>query len=124
MSSTPKLVGFMPWLQLDRQVSVSGFAFVPFLDSSGAVNSALAGLKAAFPEILSSYYDAQERPRQNCVVVIDQSAQNPDEAWDLSETKTEAVRWASSLLFLASWAANEYFTPVGSYVNDTSSQLY
>jgi hypothetical protein len=28
------------------------------------------------------------------------------------------------LLFLASWAANEYFTPVGSYVNDTSFQLY
>lgn len=124
MRSAPKLIGFMPWLQLDRQTSVSGFAFVPFLDSSDTVNSSLAGLSAAFPTILSSYYDAQEKPRQNCIVVIDQSAQNPDEAWDLSEERVDAVRWASSLLFLASWAANEYFTPVGSYVNDTSFQLY
>ena len=124
MSGTPKLVGFMPWLHLDRQFSVSGFAFVPFLDSSGAVTSSLAGLKTAFPAILSSYYDAQERPRQNCAVVIDRSAQNPDEAWNLSEARVDAIRWASSLMFLASWAANEYFTPIGWYVNDTSFQLY
>jgi len=124
MSTAPRLIGFMPWLQLDRQTGVGGFSFVPFRDSSGTVNSSLAGLSAAFPAILSSYYDAQERPRENCVLVIDQLAQYPDEAWNLSETRIEAARWASSLLFLASWAANEYFAPVGSYVNDTSFQLF
>ena len=119
-----RLVGFLPWLPLKGPVSVGGFDFVPFLDSSGVVAASLAGLKDAFPIILSSYYDAQERPRQNCVVVTDQSAQHLDEAWNLSEARVDAVRWASSLLFLASWAANEYFTPIGSYVNDTSFQLY
>jgi hypothetical protein len=124
MSSAPKLIGFMPWLQLNRQCSAGGFTFVPFLDGSGAVNSSVAGLSAAFPAILSSYYDAQERPRQNCAIVVDQSPQIPDEEWNLCEGRTEMIQWASSLLFLASWAANEYFTPVGSYVNDTSFQLY
>jgi hypothetical protein len=124
MSGTPKLVGFMPWLQLKRQVGVGGFDFVPFLDSSSVVTSSLAGLKDAFPVILSSYYDCQAKAQQNCTVVIDRNAQNPDEAWNLHETRTDAARWASSLLFLAGWAANEYFTPVGSYVNDTHFQLY
>jgi hypothetical protein len=124
MSGTQKLVGFMPWLQLTKPVGVSGFNFVPFLDGSGAVAAPLAGLRDAFPIILSSYQDAQERPLQNCVVVTDQSAQHPDEAWNLPEARADAVRWASSLLFLASWASNEYFTPAGFYVNDTSFQLY
>ena len=124
MSATQRLVGFMPWLQLAQPVSVGGFNFSPFLDGSGAVAAPLAGLKDAFPIILSSYYDAQERPRRNCIVVTDQSPERIDEAWNLSEARVDAVRWASSLLFLTSWAANEYFTPIGSYVNDTSFQLY
>jgi hypothetical protein len=69
MSSAPKLIGFMPWLQLDRQCSAGGFTFVPFLDGSGAVNSSVPSLSPAFPAILSSYYDAQEKPRaelRNC----------------------------------------------------------
>ncbi len=114
----------MPWLWLAKPVSANGFNFVPFLDSSEAVAAPLTGLKDVFPTILSSYYDAQEKPRQNCVIVTDESAQHPDEPWNLSEARLDAIRWASSLLFLASWAANEYFTPIGSYVNDTSFQLY
>lgn len=70
------------------------------------------------------YCDIQQGRRENCVIVFDQNAGDPAEPWNLSEDRLEAVRWAASLLFLASWAANEYFTAIGSYVIDTSFQLY
>ena len=124
MTGPPKLVAFMPWLWLEKPVSVAGFIFAPFLDKAGVVTESLTGLKDTFPVILSSYSDIQQRPRETCVVVTDQSAGDPAEPWNLSEDRIEAVRWASSLLFLACWAANEYFAPIGSYVNDTSFQLY
>jgi hypothetical protein len=123
-NATLKVVGFLPWLWLSKEASIGGFSFVPFFDGSGRVTSSLSGLKDAFPTILSSYYDERERPRENCVVIVDQDAQNSDDSWSLSETSIDRVRWACSLLFLASWSANEYFTPAGSYVNDTSFQLY
>jgi hypothetical protein len=119
-----KLVAFMPWLWLEMPVSVAGFTFVPFLDKTGLISEPLAALQDAFPVILSSYCDIQQRPRETCIVVIDQNAGSPAEPWNLSENKFEALRWAASLLFLASWAGNEYFTPIGSYVNDTNFQLY
>lgn len=124
MAGPQKLVAFMPWLWLETPVSVAGFTFAPFLDKAGLVAEPLAGLKDTFPVILSSYCDIQQRPRETCVVVTDQSAGDPAEPWNLSEDRTVAVRWASSLLFLASWAANEYFTAIGSYVNDTNFELY
>jgi hypothetical protein len=124
MTGPHKLVAFMPWLWLEKPVSVAGFTFAPLLDKKGGVAEPLAGLKGTFPAILSSYCDIQQRPRETCVVVTDQSAGDPAETWNLSKDRIEAVRWASSLLFLASWAANEYFTPIGSYINDTSFQLY
>ncbi len=89
------------------------------MDSSGNVAAPLAGLREAFPTILSSYYDTQQRPIQNCVIVVDRNG-----GWNLIENRLEAVRWASSLLFLAAWATNEYFTPIRSYVSDTSFQVY
>jgi hypothetical protein len=92
--------------------------------SSGAVTPSLANLKDAFPVILSSYSDFRKNRQHNCLVSIDQSAQNHNEAWNISETRMEAVRWASSLLFLAAWAENEYFTCTGYYANDTLFHLY
>ena len=124
MAGPQKLVAFMPWLWLEKSVSVAGFTFAPFLDKEGLVAEPLAVLKDTFPVILSSYCDIQQRPRETCVVVTDQTAGDPAEPWNLSEDRIEAVRWASSLLFLASWAANDYFTLIGSYVNDTNFQLY
>ena len=124
ISGPRKLVAFMPWLLLESSVSIAGFTFAPFLDRTGITAEPLAGLKDAFPVILSSYCDIQQRPRQTCVAVIDQNASDPTEPWNLSEDRIDAVRWAASLLFLASWAGNEYFTPIGSYVNDTNFQLY
>jgi hypothetical protein len=107
VGAATKFVGFLPWLQLKQAVSVGGFDFVPFRNKSGTISSALTGLEAAFPTILSSYCDTRGRPQKNCTIVVDQSAENPNEPWNVSETKREAVQWASSLLFLASWAANE-----------------
>ncbi len=122
MGDVAKLVGFMPWLQLEKPVRVAGFSFVPFT-VSGAISDGLEGLKDIFPAILSNYVDQME-PQSNCIVVIDETAQNPNEAWNISVARIEAAHSASSLLFLATWSKNEYFTPIGSYVNDVDFQLY
>ncbi len=122
MSDAAKLVGFLPWLHLEEPASVAGFTFVPFMVSETVSNS-LDGLQDIFPAILSNYVD-QNQPQRNCVIVIDEEAQNPNESWNISEARIEAAHSASSSLFLATWSKNEYFTPIGSYVNDVDFQLY
>jgi hypothetical protein len=79
-NATLKVVGFLPWLWLSKEVTIGGFSFVPFFDGSGHVTSSLSGLK---------------------------DAQNSDDPWRLSEASIDRVQWACSLLFLASWSARQ-----------------
>ena len=123
MNDVAKLVGFMPWLQLKETVRVAGFAFVPYT-VSGIVPNCLEGLKRVFPTILSSHVNANKQPQTNCVVVVDETANSLKENWNITETRIQAAYNAASLLFLAAWSKNEYFTPIGSYVNSNDFSLY
>ena len=71
-------------------------------------------------KILSSYRDRKGKPLMNCVV-----ATVPGRGWSLAEDDLETVRWAASLLFLASWATNEYFPRFGGrYVNSEAFRFF
>ena len=37
MAGPQKLVAFMPWLWLEKSISVAGFTFAPFLDKTGVI---------------------------------------------------------------------------------------
>ena len=110
---------FLPFLRMRTGHTVAGVEFLPLRDDDGNVPAALETAVASLERILSGYVDRQGAPFTNCVV-----ATIPGKGWDLSRDDSSAVMWGASLLFLASWACNDYFPRFGgSYVNSTMFRI-
>ena len=105
----------LPFLRMRTGHTAAGVDFLPLRDCDGNVPVALETAVAPLERILSGYVDRQGTPFTNSVV-----ATIPGKGWDLSRDDGPAVMWGASLLFLASWACNDYFPRfAGSYVNST-----
>lgn len=113
------LVFFLPYLQLKTRHSIAGVDFSPFREPDGRVTPHLESAERALSRILSSYIDRHGKPYDNCVV-----ATIPDRGWDLNRSDGPTIFWSTSLLFLASWASNQYFPRFfGSYTNSSSFRI-
>ena len=109
----------LPFLRMRTGHTVAGVEFLPLRDGDGKVPAALKTAVAPLKKILSGYVDRQRTPFTNCVV-----ATIPGKGWDLSKDDGPAVMWGASLLFLASWACNDYFPRFSrSYVNSTMFRI-
>ena len=109
----------LPFLRMRTGQTVAGVEFLPLRDEDGNVPAALETAVAPLERILSGYVDRQGTPFTNCVV-----ATIPGKGWDLSRDDSPAVMWGASLLFLVSWACNDYFPWYGgSYVNSTMFRI-
>ena len=109
----------LPFLRMWTGHMVAGVEFLPLRYDDGNVPAALETAVAPLERILSGYVDRQGAPFTNCVV-----ATIPGKGWDLSRDDWPAVMWGASLLFLASWACNDYFPWFGgSYVNSTMFRI-
>ena len=109
----------LPFLRMRTGHTVAGVEFLPLRDGDGNVPAALETAVAPLERILSGYVDRQGTPFTNCVV-----ATIPGKGWDLSRDDSPAVMWGASLLFLASWACNDYFPRFRrSYVNSTMFRI-
>ena len=109
----------LPFLRMRTGQTVAGVEFLPLRDGDGNVPAALETAVAPLERILSGYVDRHGTPCTNCVV-----ATIPGKGWDLSRDDGPAVMWGASLLFLASWACNDYFPRFGgSYVNSTMFRI-
>ena len=110
---------FLPYLRLETRQGVAGVDFLPFRDSDGRVTPPLEGAEDALSRILTSYIDRHGSPYDNCVV-----ATIPGRGWDLNVTDGPTIFWSASLLFLASWAGNQYFPRfAGDYTNSSSFRV-
>ena len=112
---------FLPFLRMRTGLTVAGVEFLPLRDDDDNVPAALETAVAPLERILSGYVDRKGAKLKNCVV-----ATIPGKGWDLSRDDRPAVRWGASLLFLASWACNDYFPRfggLGSYVNSTMFRI-
>ena len=115
----PHTVVFLPFLRIEKGYSVAGVEFLPLRDPAGRVPLVLQSAVEPLDRILSGYVDRHNDRFTNCVV-----ATIPGKRWDLADSEFAKVEWAASLLFLASWACNEYFPRFGgSYVNATSFRV-
>jgi hypothetical protein len=104
---------FLPWLRLKRPQRVVGVEFWPFRDPNGKASPVFRGAVKPLTRILSSYRERDGKRSRNAVI-----ATIPGRGWSLTEEDLDGVRWAASLLFLASWASNDYFPRFGGlYVN-------
>ena len=109
----------LPFLRMRTGHTVAGVEFLPLRDGDGNVPAALETAVAPLERILSGYVDRHGTPFTNCVV-----ATIPGKGWDLSRDDGPAVMWGASLLFLASWACNDYFPRFRrSYVNSTMFRI-
>jgi hypothetical protein len=109
------LVLFLPFLRLNEPHNVAGIEFVPLRDD-GRITTSLSTLGGSLLKILSGYIDRHGEPFDDCVV-----ATTPTSGWDLTKGDFPNVTWAASLLFLSSWAENEYLSRFGGqYVNSTT----
>lgn len=112
-------IAFLPWLRLKTTYHVAGVDFMPLRDAQGATPILLTDLVEPLRTILSSYVDRKGQPIDNCVV-----ATTADRGWNLSDFDFETVDLAAALLFLASWACNDYFPRWPSpYVNSSSFRV-
>ncbi|MEW6321672.1 MAG: hypothetical protein AB1635_11375 [Acidobacteriota bacterium] len=113
------LVVFLPFLRLKEPCAVAGVEFLPLRTDSGEVPEVLAATAGPLGKILSGYVDRHGAPLGNCVV-----ATILGKGWDLEPEDFPAVAWATSLLFLASWACNDYYSQfAGRYVNSTNFRI-
>lgn len=113
------LVFFLPYLRLKTRHSIAGVDFSPFREPDGRVAPHLESAERALSRILSSYIDRHGKPYDNCVV-----ATIPDRGWTLNRSDGPTIFWSASLLFLASWASNQYFPRFfGSYTNSSSFRI-
>ena len=113
------LVIFLPFLRMDSSHAVAGVEFLPLRDANDTTPAILEAAVRPLEKILSGYIGRHGEPCRNCVV-----ATVPGRGWDLSPDDFPAVTWAASLLFLASWACNEYFPKFfGHYVNSSNFRL-
>jgi hypothetical protein len=109
--ATPKQLAFLPWLKLKTPYRIAGVEFAPWhRHTSDAISPILAD--APLHTILSGYVDCAGKPIDSCVV-----ATIAGHGWNLSDSDVPDVEWAVSLLFLACWASNDYFSWIGPYVN-------
>jgi hypothetical protein len=107
---------FLPFLRLKKGLAIAGVEFLPLRDADGKTPVVLESAAAPLTTILSGYNDRHGKPFTNCVV-----AAIPGRGWDLAPEDMADIGWASSLLFLASWACNEYYPKFGgAYVNSTA----
>jgi hypothetical protein len=119
MDATTSQFAFLPWLRLKKPHTVAGVEFVPMRDDAGVTASVLVDSIEPLTKVLSGYIDRKGKPIDNCVV-----ATIPGRGWNLRDDDFEAVEWATSLLFLAAWASNDYFPRWGGpYVNSTSFRV-
>jgi hypothetical protein len=110
------LVLFLPFLRLSEPHAVAGVEFVPLRDRDGKVPAVLESVAGALDTILSGYIDRHGAPLGNCVV-----ATVPGRGWDLERNDFPTVTWATTLLFWAAWARNEYYPRFGgAYVNSSN----
>lgn len=113
------LIVFLPFLRLETVYQVAGITFLPLRDSTGAVSAGLETAAGSLDRILSGYVDRRGSPLDNCVV-----ATTSARGWDLSTENLPRVMWASSLLFLSSWALNEYYPRFSRrYVNSSNFRV-
>ncbi len=120
-SPDEKLVAFLPWLKLSSSVSVGKVNYVPFEIGVTDQDETLKGLASSLTKILSSYVSFLDRSVRACTVVI-KAERNP--LWNLEKGDFEEVQWATSLLFLAASAHNDYFEQLPNYVNRAMFDLY
>ncbi len=121
-TSNERLVAFLPWLKLREAVPVGdAIRFVPFVPGDVQVGDELRDLVPSLTKIASSYVDLRGRPIERCTVTIVNQRIPP---WNLAREDFEAVRWATSLLYLAASATNDYFQMIPRYVNRTMFELY
>ena len=107
------LAVFLPWLRLKKSHRVAGVEFWPFRNAHGKASSVFRGAVEPLARILSSYRERNGTRSNNGVI-----ATIPVRGWSLTDDDLDSVRWATSLLFLASWARNQYFQRFGgAYVN-------
>lgn len=116
-----KLVAFLPWVKLGSPVTVRSVTYQPFEVGRTDVEEPLVGLRAPLTRILSSYVDFLDRPVRSCVVVLN-ADRKP--SWNLVREDFEDVQWSTSLMFLATYAQNEYFQQLPKYVNRAMFDLY
>lgn len=110
------LVLFLPFLHLSEPHTVAGVEFVPLRNRDGKIPAVLESAVGGLDTILSGYIDRHGAPLGNCVV-----ATVPGRGWDLERNDFPTITWATSLLFLAAWARNEYYPCFGgSYVNSSN----
>jgi hypothetical protein len=113
------IVMFLPFLRLKSSHQVAGVEFVPLRDQQRQFTQSLSLVGSSILSILSGYVDRHGKPFDDCVV-----ATIPGRGWDMTTKDFPSVMWASSLLFLASWAENEYFHPFGGhYVNSAAFRM-
>src|ERR1044071_4394554 len=97
-------LAFLPFVCLTDKHRVAGFDFLPLRDASGGTPESIQSAVKAASIILSGYRDRHGKQLTNCVV-----AASVERGWDIQRGDFPAAVWASSLLFLASWACNDYF---------------
>src|SRR4051794_24938263 len=97
--SGPHSVIFLPFLRLKQGHAVAGVEFLSLRDAEGKVPEQLATVEKPLMKILSGYIDRHGKPFTNCVV-----ATIPGKGWDLDRNDFPAVKWATSLLFFATWS--------------------
>jgi hypothetical protein len=112
------LIFFLPFLRLSQGYRMAGVEFVPLRHAKDEVPAALKSAAAPMEKILSGYVDRHGKQFSNCVVAT------IDGRWDLRREEFPIVKWAASLLFLASWASNDYFRKHGDAdVNSTAWRI-
>ncbi len=116
-----KLIAFLPWLKLDQNVTIGNLQFIPFRVGDTQESDELRGLTTPFVKILSSYVDIRNRAVERCTVV---AMRLREPLWNLRDEDYAEVQEASSLLYLAAMATNEYLQQVRKYVNRTMLDLY
>jgi hypothetical protein len=113
------IVLFLPYLRLKKNYSVAGVDFLPLRTGDGTVTPGLEAAAEPLDKILSGYIDRHGKSLQNCVV-----ATIPGKGWDIEKSDFPSIRWAASLLFLASWSCNSYYgSGFGHYVNSSNFRL-
>ena len=113
------VVVFLPFVRLKRAYAVAGVEFVPLRDEDDKVPDPLLSAVEPLERILSGYVDRRGDRLTNCVV-----ATMPGRGWDLEVEDFPTVRWAASLLFLASWSCNDYYPRFSrDYVNSTNFRM-
>jgi len=113
------VVVFLPFVRLKMACTVAGVEFVPLRDGDDKVPDTLLSAVDPLERILSGYIDRHGDPLTNCVV-----ATIPGRGWDLEVEDFPTVRWAASLLFLASWSCNDYYPRFSrDYVNSTNFRM-